>query len=80
MAEPNRSVYILYTNHRGERAVRHIQPLEVFFGVSEYHTERQWLLFAYDIDKKDMRNFAMRDIHMWSPSLIATPADQSKGT
>lgn len=58
-------VVIDYTNHRGERAERRIRPLEVKFKTTEWHPEPQWLLRAFDIDKQELREFAMKDIHSW---------------
>lgn len=58
-------VYIDYTNYRGERSVRLIQPVPngVFWGSNEFHKEDQWLLPAIDVEKKVLRTFALRDIH-----------------
>lgn len=60
-------VYIDYTNYRGERGVRLIQPQPdgLYWGSNEYHREEQWLLRAIDVEKKTLRTFAMRDIHGW---------------
>jgi hypothetical protein len=55
-------VQIEYTNWRGEFGVRRIQPRSIRFGVSEWHKEPQWLLLAWDIDKKEDREFAFKDI------------------
>lgn len=62
-------VNIDYTNHRGERSVRYILPLRVWFGESEFHPQEghQWYLRAYDYDKDAERDFAMKDIHKWDP-------------
>ena len=58
-------VTIDYTNHRGERSLRTICPLEVVFESTEWHLEEQWLLKAYDTEKGVWRFFAMKDIHSW---------------
>ena len=58
-------VKIKYTNYRGETSDRRINPISIWFGATDYHTEKQWLLKAFDIDKKEYRDFAMCDIHMW---------------
>lgn len=58
-------VKILYTNYRGETAVREILPIKIWFGKNEWHTEEQWLLDAFDIDKKANRAFAMKNIKAW---------------
>ena len=35
------------------------------FEKNKFHNKTQWLLNAYDLDKKEMRTFAMRDVHRW---------------
>lgn len=65
----SRVVEIDYTNHRGERSVRRIEPDDDFpmrFGRTAYHPEPQWLLDAMDLDKNEERTFAMKDIHSWT--------------
>lgn len=59
------TVKILYTNWKGETAEHTIQPLELWFGATEYHPGEQWLLRAYDLEKNAERNFAMKDIERW---------------
>lgn len=51
-----------YRNYRGEIALRRVQPLAIRFGSTEWHPEPQWLLRAFDLDKGEEREFAMRDI------------------
>lgn len=60
-------VEIEYTNWRGERARRLIIPSTIRFGGSHWHKEQQWLLRAWDISKGEAREFAMKDIHDWTP-------------
>jgi predicted DNA-binding transcriptional regulator YafY len=57
-----RVVTIEYTNHRGDRLTRRIIPERVWFGATDWHPEPQWLLDAYDFDRRVDRSFAMRDI------------------
>lgn len=52
-----------YTNYRGERGLRSIVPMFTSFGSTEFHPEPQWLLQAFDVEKRAERTFAMRDIH-----------------
>ena len=59
-------LWIDYTNHRGERKWRHILPSYTWFEISKYHEGRQWFLMAMDLDKGDVRAFAMLDIHGFS--------------
>ena len=68
MNNPNSNamnVAIVYTNYKGITAVRHIVPDNIYFGKSEWHPEPQWLLLAYDIDRKADRSFALKDIRAW---------------
>ncbi|MBL8179991.1 MAG: hypothetical protein JNL64_00085 [Blastocatellia bacterium] len=58
-------VRILYTNYRGETAVREVIPKHLWFGETEWHSERQWLLSAYDLEKRADRDFAVKDIRSW---------------
>lgn len=58
-------VTIVYTNWKGVTSTRHIMPKRLYFGSTEWHTEAQWLLEAFDVDKQVVRTFAMKDIHEW---------------
>jgi transcriptional regulator with XRE-family HTH domain len=61
------SVHILYVNHRGETWVRHIQPIPplMWYGSTDWHPEPQWFLHAFDLEKREERDFAVRDIRAW---------------
>ncbi|MGB0848221.1 MAG: WYL domain-containing protein [Thiolinea sp.] len=52
-----------YTNWKGETRERRINPGRVWYGDTEFHPKRQWLLQAFDIEKQAVRNFALADIH-----------------
>lgn len=65
MSDPRQEVIIDYTNWRGVRALRRIRPLRVVFENNEWHPETQWLLEAVDIEKGEVRTFAMATIHDW---------------
>lgn len=58
-------VTVTYTNHRRETQQRRIHPSRIFYGHSQWHTSPQWLLLAYDGDKKANRTFALNDIRDW---------------
>ena len=60
-----KQVIIDYTNWRGERGLRRIRPLSISFESNEWHPKPQWLLLAEDVDKKELRSFAMGTIHKW---------------
>ena len=58
-------VVIDYINWKGERSVRTIMPEKVFFAATEHHKTPQWILSAFDVEKKAWRHFAMADIKSW---------------
>lgn len=62
-----RSVIIDYTNHRGQKSQRRIIPIMIGLSATEWHPDEQWLLQAWDLDKRADRTFAMKDIHGWKP-------------
>jgi len=63
----NKEVTILYTNYKGETALRKIIPTgKIWFGSTEWHPDEQWLLDAHDVEKGALRNFAMKDIKEWN--------------
>ena len=64
-AEQKHPVRILYTNYRGETAVRNIIPQRLVFDSNEWHHEKQWLLEAFDTEKQAIRAFAVKDIRAW---------------
>lgn len=59
-------VLIDYTNWRGERSKRVIQPIRMFEGSSEWHPTTQHLLEALDCGKGMILTFAMSGIHSWA--------------
>ena len=61
----NKEVRVVYTNWRGETAERVIQPIEIYWGKTEWHPEEQWLLKVWDVDRAAERCYAMKDIKEW---------------
>lgn len=59
------SVTLNYTNWQNETEARHIVPIKLWYGKTEYHKEDQWLLKCWDLDKSAERDYAMKDIHSW---------------
>lgn len=59
------SVRVFYRNHAGVEAWRHIYPLRLWRGCTDWHHEPQWLLDVFDLDKNAERTFAMKDILKW---------------
>lgn len=49
-----------YTNYRGETRWRWFVPVELWTGSTEWHPEPQLLIKAYDVDKKAIRDFAVK--------------------
>jgi predicted DNA-binding transcriptional regulator YafY len=56
-----RQIVLDYVNHKGERRDRRIVPYAVFFDISSYHP-KEWVLNAWDLDKSEMRSFALSGI------------------
>lgn len=51
-----------YVNWKGEKGYRRALIKGFYYGNTEYHKENQWLLEAFDVDKKQDRVFAMKDM------------------
>lgn len=69
LGTPTTEVIVDYTNHAGNRRERRIAPpFKLSFGSNEWHPEQQWLLRAWDVEKKAFRSFAMKNIHSWRPA------------
>lgn len=49
-------------NYRGEVSERRIQPISLWFGSTAYHPKPQWVLTATDLDRKVVRDFALKDM------------------
>jgi hypothetical protein len=60
-----RQVCIDYTNWRGVRAVRRVEPRGIWFGTSRFHVGEQWFLSALDVEKQEVRDFALTSLHAW---------------
>ncbi len=61
----SKEVRILYTNWKGETAVRRILPKKLIFTSTKWHKEIQWCLEATDLDKNEERTFTCKDIKAW---------------
>jgi hypothetical protein len=51
-----------YVNWKGNKGHRRAEIDEFYYGSTEYHPKPQWLLSAFDLDKKEYRIFAMKDM------------------
>jgi hypothetical protein len=56
-------IHIYYTNWKHQTGWRHVVPIGIRFGFNQFHHKDQWLLVADDLDKKEVREYAMQDIH-----------------
>lgn len=81
--EPQGLAHIVdYTNWRGETARRVIRPIRMWWGKTEWHPEKQWMLTAWDCEKNAVRDFAWQDMRpVQNPAtsaaaLAARPAPQ----
>lgn len=62
-----RTVYIDYTNWRGERSVRRVTPIRwAFEACKPWYPNTCWLMYAYDEDRKANRVFEMSTIRWFS--------------
>ena len=57
-----RHIVFRYTNWRGETATRTVLPHKIWFGSTEWHPEEQWFLTGEDVEKGEIRDFALVDI------------------
>lgn len=71
---------ILYRNYKGVTAVRQIVPYYIRFGTTPHHQEPQALLESFDLDKKEPRTFALKDVLSWDAKKVeATSAAEILG-
>lgn len=67
----NNTLKFNYINWKGEESRREVIPLKMHLGTNRWHPEKQWLLTAFDVNKEDVRDFAIKDItgFIWQPTL-----------
>lgn len=56
---PETVIRVRYTNYKGETSIRSIVPSSIDLGSNKWHERPQWLLTAYDMDKRAVRTFAL---------------------
>lgn len=56
------SLEVTYTNYRNETSTRHILPINLYYGNTKYHKEKQWILEVWDLDKDAYREYSLKDI------------------
>jgi hypothetical protein len=59
---PAQKLIVWYVNWRGVREVRHIDAQQLWFGSTKWHPTPQWLLTGRDLDKDELRDFAVKDM------------------
>lgn len=69
-------VTIDYTNWHGRRSSRYVRPIRMEWGSNEWHREPQWLLIAYDAERRAERSFALAQIHSWVQDPAEPEADE----
>jgi hypothetical protein len=55
-------IQFTYKNWKGETSERKALVGDFTFGSNEYHTEPQFLMIGFDVDKMQYRTFATRDM------------------
>lgn len=50
-----------YKNYKGITAIRNAIPKSLEYKSTKYHPKTQWILTAFDINKEEMRDFALED-------------------
>jgi hypothetical protein len=51
-----------YTNWRNETSERSAKILGIYLGCNEYHKEEQWILVGVDLEKIQVRHYALKDM------------------
>lgn len=55
-----------YENYKGQKSVRKVVEPKFMYKYSQWHSkskeDKVWLIFAYDLEKEDFREFALKDI------------------
>ena len=70
----NAEVTFQYKNWKNETRIRRVTPGLLWFGSNKWHPDPQWLLTAFDEEKGEDRDFALKDIQGWRPSTQGTSA------
>lgn len=51
-----------YKNWRGVKSRRKVVVAGIQYGSNDYHKEEQFLLHCFDLEKREYRSFALKDI------------------
>jgi ribonuclease HI len=60
--QESKTIVITYRNWKNEVKECSINPIEIWFGKTEWHPNEQWFLKAFDLSKNEERDFALFDI------------------
>ncbi len=58
----NRKITFDYVNWKGVKSKRRVHTINLLFDETEWHKEKQFLLFGLDLDKQEPRAFALKDM------------------
>lgn len=61
-SQQDKKITFEYKNWRGDTAVRTVIPQNIWYGESEWHSGAQWFMKAHDIEKGEVRDFALIDM------------------
>lgn len=56
-----------YKNWKGDTRKRYIRPKQIWFGSTQWHEEKQWLLKAVDLESGLARDYALTDFDFTIP-------------
>lgn len=57
---------VIYTNWKGVKRERVIVPQHIYFGATKFHKTPQFLVEALDVEKDEVRHFALKDMELLS--------------
>lgn len=60
--ENGMTIMFKYKNWKGITDIRMCVVEGIFYGSNAWHKEEQFLLSGFDLDKNEMRDYAMKDI------------------
>jgi hypothetical protein len=66
-----RAIEFVYTNWLGYTRIRKAVPGYTRFMATEHHPEAQWIMHAYDPEKRNQRSFALRDCDFTEAGIAA---------
>ena len=58
----NDLIRFMYINWKGDFSIRVAKVKSIFFGTTKYHPDYQCFIRAFDLNKMETRDFAVKDI------------------